>query len=374
MPDDLVVVDMEGFYNFPWGRGKTYGFTTKADKNLQDIAQAKSRISPKNETQSKSTGPEGSSEGNVGGSEQRKVISNEDQSRENTEDKVGDQPEEITVTVDSGGELSVNHEALATSIDDHSYSGATHDHSAKGQASSLVTLSRSEDEIVLEVKAGEKEHTHKTPLNVELPKRSEDSKSSEKKEEAKGNNTEGSPKKKLTLKETKKLCPFEYDNVKVTMTKMEILNRKTVSSTRIQNVAQDKKQSEKDKDGQKSDTDMEMEESFSVKAKDFLKVNTKHSEMVIPKAELECYEVDGTLTSVASRTLLSLRRAEDCSFEDIRVFNAQDNFVVKSCEIEVKLRDPDESGASDNFVRITELNATDQDGKVISGKFLIRLY
>lgn len=299
MPDDLVIVDMEGFYNFPWGRGKTYGFTTKADKNLQEIGEVK-----KQKQSAKAVKKPGETTG----------ISHADQSREATITDETDQEEEITVSFDQSGELIVSR--MEAGVDEAGPSGINtdKDENKYGDTAEIEDMDIQDGEDTLE--------------------------------------TDGQIKKKLSVKEALKLCPVKCGNVKVTELKSKSLSHKLKSTNVITNIVEEKQAEKEVKDSESETVDNETEELFVVKAKEFTIVSTKHSEITIPKAEVENYDLEGTASSIASRTLLSLRRAEDCSFEDIRVFNAQDNFVLKSCELKVRLRDPKDTDTSENFTKV----------------------
>ena len=63
------------------------------------------------------------------------------------------------------------------------------------------------------------------------------------------------------------------------------------------------------------------------------------SELAFPAFEgVKVKEIQPEQHTIASRTLLSLRRSDDAALDDIRIFNAQDNFVVNSCTINLQLR------------------------------------
>ena len=78
------------------------------------------------------------------------------------------------------------------------------------------------------------------------------------------------------------------------------------------------------------------------------------SEVLIPKYEFVKKEVTPEQRSIASRTLLSLRRSDDAALDDIRIFNAQDNFVVNSCTIHVELRDTANKELSSDDIKLME--------------------
>ena len=62
--------------------------------------------------------------------------------------------------------------------------------------------------------------------------------------------------------------------------------------------------------------------------------------MLLPQYEVVYRkQITEHLSAIASRTLLSVRRFDEEALEDIRIFNASDNFVVNSCAIRTKLRD-----------------------------------
>ena len=345
MPDDLVIVDMVGFYNFPWGRGKTFGLSNKGEQTNEETSPTKAADGKKSKKTAKKK-----KESSREVTEDTLLEAIEEVMEDDFEDDNA-QPEEITVTVEPSGDLTIHETDYTERMEE---TGSDMDEGA-----GLVTLSRREDEIVLEVMKKGKGLKSITPLyNPKYSKRGTGNVNKESEESVveDDNDTyvESPTKKKLTFKETANLCSVERENVKLTKSKIETLDKKSKSSEIIitKNKAMDHQQTagnEKEKGEEGSNTEVDMEESFTVKAKEFTQVNTKHSEIVIPKAEIQNFGQEDY--TCASRTLLSLRRAEDCSYEDIRVFNAQDNFVVKSCEIKVKIRNPKESN-EDNIARV----------------------
>ena len=85
-------------------------------------------------------------------------------------------------------------------------------------------------------------------------------------------------------------------------------------------------------------------ENFGVKY-DVLKHGS--SELLLPQYEVVFKkELTQQQTTIASRTLLNLRRSDEEALEEIRIFNAQDNFVVNSCVICVKLREKEKSASN----------------------------
>lgn len=101
----------------------------------------------------------------------------------------------------------------------------------------------------------------------------------------------------------------------------------------------------------------------SVSMEGFTHVRTKCSHVVVPPAALfpEQPAEDCPPASVASRTLLSLMRSENLSTDDIRIFNAQDNFVLKSCGIDLALRESDACGSVQIEVKKSPLDKLEEE-------------
>ncbi|XP_053377869.1 uncharacterized protein LOC128547945 [Mercenaria mercenaria] len=218
MPQELVIVDMEGFYKFPWGRGKNSSSQTKGDKMLQDIKM------PQTHKDKRSGARSEGSETDIGGKVRR-----ERESRTNLD------KEEQVPTENSG-------RAMETAED-------------------------IEDE---------------------------------------NRKTKGSGK---------------------------LLGKDSIERT-----------------DSKETSNKTIEKGKEEMSNECTHISTNHSTVVVPDWDLpeQTGELPGTIAGIASRTLLSLRRAEDCSFDEIRIFNAQDYFVVNSCEIGIKIRDNLEEGKSGN--------------------------
>lgn len=225
MPQELVIVDMEGFYRFPWGRGKTGSSQTKGDKVLQDLK--------------------------VAHSEKEKML---EKTALNEKDKT------------SGSLPEQEEKERQTSTDND------------GQA-------RDKD------------------VDIETDR-------------------------SIDGNQAKDVSPGKDDGPS---------GRK---ESEVKDADQNSTENEKKNTGGKNTQD------------NYTSVKTNHTTIIIPNVDSVDEEVvdqvQGTGSVFASRTLLSLRRAEDCSFDDIRIFNAQDNFVVNSCEIGIKIRDKFEEGKAGN--------------------------
>ncbi|KAH3880119.1 hypothetical protein DPMN_004032, partial [Dreissena polymorpha] len=375
IPEELAIIDMKGFYSFPWGRGKTHGFTTKADKSLQQTKQKRDldkeqaskqasdahdewkagpdRIVKDNNARSGSMVPEAgldkdgekvskgkqseasSGKGNDGknishlsetdlcnyaddNDNERLDKSEKERSRnveeeesielDNEKTNINDQATErskastdlvIVETGESGNELTVREGA-----------------GDKELAASLAETGDGSDEIVLQWENG-------TLRDITGDGR--DDKPDKSRESL--NNVEQvgvRSGRKMTLKEKQKICSAEAGNVKITEKKSTTLSKKTSALKKIP----------------AAESVDDVDESYMVNAKEFTHVKTNRSEIVLPKPDTDFTNADPMCSSsVASRTFVCLRRVEDCSFEDIRVFNAQDNFVLKSCQIKLRLLD-----------------------------------
>ncbi|KAL4226792.1 General transcription factor 3C polypeptide 1 [Mactra antiquata] len=224
MPQELVIVDMEGFHNFPWGRGKGATHNTKGDKALQGF---------------KSVGKDN--------------------------------------TTNSNGKNKY--------MDD------------------------SDDDIDMEMK-----QTMKA-----------DNKEEEKK--IKSDTSQISDAKKSILnEEAKQGTSTSSENVENNDEKIENVSNLDNNEVNVDEVISDETQCANEEIGT---------------AKDLTVVTSKHCNIIIPTADPipEFNTETGLVSAIASRTLISLRRSEDYTFDDLRIFNAQDNFVVNSCEIGVKITD-----------------------------------
>lgn len=270
MPQELVIVDMKGFYNFPWGRGKGASHNTKGDRVLQGI----------------------------------KAHSSKDKSTDKDDKKVED------VGNDTDKYLDDSDDEMAIAALDAKVEAERVETAAKNILSGTVDKSNAETvdtnvEDCLEVGNGSEERTE--VCNVQ--------KESEVNSESVDDKTEG-----------------------------------------------DQLGTEKDKDADASATTAGPEVTI---------LTTKHSNIIIPMSDpIPETNIENCIVSaIASRTLLSLRRAEDCSFEDIRIFNAQDNFVVNSCEIGIKIQDHSgEDNGENGSIRMEKKSndVVDNDGRITS--------
>lgn len=233
LPEELVIIDMDGFYKFPWGRGKK-NFQTKGDKYLKVLKQAQA------------SGKEDS------------------ESRKTTGDK------------EKPGEATQSQSIQAMDYDDES-------------DEELHPFAKKTDSLERPIgKAVEGGHSSVSDeINAD-------------------NNIESSGKK----------------------------------------ISSDGKQ--------KNSSEMNQ----NVETGPFTHVLTNSSHVIIStKDTISEPSIVGVVSAMASRTLLSLKRTDNLSVDEIRIFNAQDNFVVKSCSIDVRIKD--KVGPTDFNVRVKSSATTD---------------
>ncbi|XP_052781607.1 general transcription factor 3C polypeptide 1-like isoform X3 [Mya arenaria] len=309
LPDELVIVDMKGFYNFPWGRGKqsTTPSNTKADKTLRDIHEQKTR----------------------GKKQEQQGVATQSNSEEVTKDigqgfekeQQGDSVQsdsEIILEVDSSGKMTVKNGSPKSGKKHDAAEHLGADEQKKdGNLIASTSPRRVSDEIVLEVRNGELTAVNDKEVDVDV--------------EMVENKAQEAGEDSVTTADNRKVPQTHKgpDNVE-----MEDSYQGQPMGDHIipNNQAADKVVSNEDDD---------IDETHGVQAQEFTHLITPHGVFVIPKPEEDNTQIGpvGSSSSIASRTFVCLRRAEECSFEDIRVFNAQDNFVVKSCLLKMKISD-----------------------------------
>ena len=277
MPQELVIVDMEGFYKFPWGRGKNTSSQTKGDKMLQDLKLPQTS----------------------------KVVKSTDNKSKKDKENPDDKSKQDTESADDKSKQDEE------SADDKN----------KQDKESLEDKSKQDNDTVSNISKKD-DLVEESAIDVEYTR-----------------NTTRESDKEVVDKE------IADDISAIKNSENEIVG----------------KTNEKDKDiytgSSKSDTDLKNEDKEKMKVitkagsdlnSGSTHVSCNHTTIVIPDLDQQLMELPGTAAGIASRTLLSLRRAEDCSFDDIRIFNAQDNFVVNSCEIGIKIRKNLEEGKGGN--------------------------
>ncbi|XP_060566470.1 general transcription factor 3C polypeptide 1-like [Ruditapes philippinarum] len=255
MPQELVIVDMEGFYKFPWGRGKNSSSQTKGDKILQEIKHPESSRDKLSECSAEQSKEDENAEKDTNGKVSK---------LSNTDDKV------------ENNAMDIEDETNTTSQTDQEVNKETVDKPASKKCSK------------------------------EIPKDKEE---------------------------------HETD-----------LSGPSTSSTKVTG------DSDKLKGVEKSESNVSTGSTH---------ISTNHSTVVIPdldQAHQTSDALPGTVAGIASRTLLSLRRAEDCTCDDIRIFNAQDNFVVNACDIGIKIRKDQEEGKGGNPL-LTKVSAGEDKTK-----------
>lgn len=339
MPDDLAIVDMKGFYSFPWGRGKVASCNSKADRTLQNrgtAGQEKDReMAPTGQPDGGDSDDEaGADGGGVDGAAKPSTSSAAVGGPEGDESEA-----DLLLEVDSAEEIVVKK-------------------CAREEESSQAGLededSRQSDSIVLQYKDGELKTVSEFEEMVEdsqdgsgalmktrgtkgsadnLDDGTDANTVSGSKTSEKGGSRDvdaGQFKKKLTVKEKNKVCEIQAGPVKVTEFKSKVL-------------------SIKDKNVEKLEMkDDDFDETCTFDYDEPLNLVTPRCHVEFQKYEEAGPEADFLAnSSIASRTFVTLRRAEGVSFEEIRVFNAQDNFVLKSCAIQLKFRRSIEAGMSD---------------------------
>lgn len=286
MPEELVIVDMEGFYHFPWGRGKLASRAESFKMSTENLKE----LFP--------------------GTDFRNLKP----------------PEKLHPAVDTISKTLVTNADAASSpnAEKESLKGTDgHDPTEKDEG-----IQRENSETVkMDVNADT------VGIHGDVFKR------------VKGNDVSG---KEITAKSGMESNAIDTGSDQmVAPTDSGAVPSKSFANDRFTAEADENNKSE-------PDISMRQEEnagSLSGKGDDISENSSanpdlkfkvyKHgsSEILLPHYEVVFKkELSQHQQNIASRTLLSLRRSDEEALEEIRIFNAQDNFVVNSCAVFVKLK------------------------------------
>ena len=289
MPEELVIVDLDGFYHFPWGRGK---MCSKSDKFKM---------------------PEGSEDlGELFPGLPKEVPI----PKESTPARLA-----ATLRQDTSTE-TVNHDGVNAAAE--SSEVAPEGMIIKDKGSSHCNVKDSEEETDKEI--------DDNPDSVTKLK-----------------DTAATSSNPSAGKETSQKVEGSKDSLKFDdASRQESIVEETLETAKNAT-------SDIEKISAKENTDTE----YTVH---------KHgcSELAFPAFEgVKVKEIQPEQHTIASRTLLSLRRSDDAALDDIRIFNAQDNFVVNSCTINLQLRPEEELDScatdtmetGDNVIKCNEITS-----------------
>ena len=341
LPEEFVIVDLEGFYQFPWGRGKMGSKSEKCKQSAESLQEF------------------------FPGTDLKRLKLPE----ESTPAPGAKQLEPLVENIDHGDEES-------DSVND-----SRMDVDGKGPADSEAKVVDSENadsgkELRMDVDA-EKPNDSVEVVGVRLEKSSsaadtENVKSHEKEDPTSDSklssnvtNKDSNAQKEKTVSES---LNVDAQNVKESAAGTEVVES---DNTNIKDSDDEKDKAIENKDKSKAVTEKaksanEPESELHIKSKpdntgvgktketdnssETPKVQydvVKHgsSELLLPKYELFFKQISQQQSTIASRTLLSLRRSDEEALDEIRIFNAQDNFVVNSCAIRVNLKE-EKNGAN----------------------------
>ena len=297
MPSDLVVIDMEGFRNFPWGRGKSS--THRSDHTLQAL-QNKTHPRP---------GPSGMSIKSTTGTQNSSVLEEGIEESEAILEGNRSVTDSDAVTEIFGSGEPVSYEIDGKEVQSREDITDVGKMDLKEQKMDTEEEGNSDNWPVVQI-----QETSDKPVR----------KTGESDKHADG------------------AMDYKLSQTSAANTDSGLLQTEDTSGFSESRTG-DKKVDYTDKDSEsflteKSDKTDKLEEYSILKngsSTILMPANEQKFSLDQSLIDLNCYH------GVASRTLISLRRAEGpvrCTVEDIRLFNAQDNFVVKSCEIEIKIR------------------------------------
>ena len=305
LPEELVIVDLEGFYRFPWGRGKMGSKSEKCKQSAESLQEFFPGTDLKKLKLPKESTP-------APGNEELAAIDEE------SDDEDSASATESRMKVDSSKPRD------------------SEDKLVDGESLGSAKESRVNADISKPVDSGAKlDDTEKTSTVDEVGEISEapsETSNVESVKESEINMDAGSVTKAFNIKKSSS----SGDTNDVEPPKRQVDS--APASEKQGKAKSDDKGSEKTTE--KADTSEKPKVHYDV-------VKHGSSEMLLPQYELFFKEISQEQSTIASRTLLSLRRSDEEALDEIRIFNAQDNFVVNSCAILVKLKDNEKSAAND---------------------------
>ena len=305
LPEELVIVDLEGFYRFPWGRGKMGSKSEKCKQSAESLQEffpgtdLKKLKLPQESTPAPGVEElaaiveEGDDEDSAPVTESRMEVDSS-KPRDSEEKRVGG--ESICSAKESRETADVSEPAGP---------GAKLDDTEKSSSVDEVgEISEEPSDTV------ESSNVKESEIKLDAASKAKD----------------------FNLKKSSSSA----DTNVVEPTRRQVDSAPT--SEKQGKAKSDNKDSEKTTE--KADTSQKPKVHYDV-------VKHGSSEMLLPQYELFFKEISQEQSTIASRTLLSLRRSDEEALDEIRIFNAQDNFVVNSCAILVKLKDNEKSAAND---------------------------